>query len=658
MTDFYSYGPSGINLASMNPNVRPQDDLFLFTNGTWLDQVEIPDDRGRYGAFDRLRELSDQRVREIIEEMAAQGGEPGTPAQKIGDLYASFMDEDRINELGVSPILDDLALAQQVTSLETFVRTLGTLEARGHGGLFYHFIDTDQRDSTSYISYVGQSGLTMPDESYYREPEHAGLLVELQAHMERMFALAGISDGAGHAQRVIALETQIASHHWDAVADREAEKTYTKMSITAFQALVTNLDLATYLEAAQTPRAVVERLVVRQPSFFSGINGMLADFDAPSWQSWLVWHTVSGAAPYLSAPFVQEHFDFFGTTLSGVPVMRDRWKRAVALVEGALGEAIGEAFVARHFPPRAKERMEELVANLIEAYRVDIAALDWMTEETKAKALVKLSKFVPMIGYPAKWRDYSELAITRDDLIANLAAMNVFSRNYAYRKIGQPVDREEWHMFPQTVNAYYNPGLNQIVFPAAILQPPFFNVDADDAVNYGGIGGVIGHEIGHGFDDQGSKYDGDGNLVNWWTDADRTEFENRTRSLIAQYDALSPLAAPDVSLNGALTIGENIGDLGGLTIALKAYEIACRGVEPPVIDGFTGVQRVFLGWAQVWRGKSRPEEARRLAAIDPHSPAEARCNQVVANLDEFYQAFDVHERDAHFMAPADRVRIW
>jgi putative endopeptidase len=568
------------------------------------------------------------------------------------------MDEASIEAKGISPIAEDLALAQTPTTVTQFAEVLGTLEARGHGGLFYHYVNTDDRDSTSYVSFVGQAGLSLPVESYYREEQHAALVTELEAHMGRMFAIAGIADGSEHARRVIALERTIASHHWDTVRDRDAELTYNKMTFDEFESLWLAFPLATYLENALVPRHVLEPVVVRQPSFFSGISTMLEDFDASSWQSWLLWHTLSGSAGYLHAALVAENFAFYGTTLTGAPTMRDRWKRGVGLVEGALGEAIGEVFVARHFPPAAKARMESLVANLIEAYRVDIAALDWMTEETKQKAFVKLEKFTPKIGYPNKWRDYSALEITRNDLVANLSAINVFARDYMFGKIGRPVDRDEWFMYPQTVNAYYNPGMNEIVFPAAILQPPFFNLEADDAVNYGGIGAVIGHEIGHGFDDQGSKYDGDGNLSNWWSDADREEFEKRAAALIAQYDELSPLAAPDVKLNGALTIGENIGDLGGLTIALKAYELSLDGAQAPVIDGFTGVQRVFLGWAQVWRGKARPEEARRLATIDPHAPAEARCNQIVRNLNEFYEAFDVTASDALFLAREQRVRIW
>ena len=377
-----------------------------------------------------------------------------------------------------------------------------------------------------------------------------------------------------------------------------------------------------------------------------------------SWSAWLTWHLLSSAAPYLPAKFVEENFNFYGTVLSGTPELKARWKRGVALVEGCLGEAVGQIYVERHFPPAAKQRMVKLVSNLIEAYRIDIAALTWMSDETKVKAFDKLNKFTPKIGYPDKWRDYSKLSINKDDLMANIAAVTKFAQDYEYAKIGAPVDKGEWLMTPQTVNAYYNPGMNEIVFPAAILQPPFFDMDADDAANYGGIGAVIGHEIGHGFDDQGSRYDGDGNLNNWWSDFDRTEFEKRANKLIAQYEALSPLDTPDVHVNGALTIGENIGDLGGLTIAYKAYELSLAGKKSPVIDGLTGEQRFFLGWAQCWRQKMRPEEIRRRVATDPHSPDEFRCNQVVRNLDEFYRAFDVNVEDALYLPPEERVRIW
>jgi putative endopeptidase len=658
VTDYDHYGPHGLNLASLKPSVRPQDDLFTFVNGTWLDNVAIPEDRSRYGAFDGLRQLSDERVRGIIEELAAQGGAPGTVAQKVGDLYASFMDEVAIEAKGVSPIADDLAMVAEITDAESLARVLGALELRGHGGFFYQYVDTDARESTRYIVHIGQAGLSLPDESYYREEQHQSLVVALEAHISAMLNLAGVADAGAHAARVIALETAIAGHHWDSVRDRDAELTYNKFTFAELTAQTPNLHWNTWMVASETPDAVMAEVIVRQPSFFSGLSDVLGDFDAASWQSWLTYHIVSGAAPYLPKAFVDQNFAFYGTTLSGTPTIRDRWKRGVSVVEGGLGEAVGELFVERYFPPAAKAKMRDLVDHLVEAYRVEIDALAWMSSETKAKAQIKLQKFTPKIGYPDAWRDYSSLTITRDDLMANVRAISAFARAYSMAKIGKPIDRNEWFMFPQTVNAYYNPGMNEIVFPAAILQPPFFNLEGDDAYNYGAIGGVIGHEIGHGFDDQGSKFDGDGNLVNWWTDEDRAAFEALADVLIKQYDELSPDGVPDVKLNGALTIGENIGDLGGLAIALKAYELSLEGREAPIVDDFTGVQRVFIGWAQVWRTKARPEEARRLAAIDPHSPAEARCNQIVRNLREFYEAFDVTEGDAMYLAPDARVRIW
>jgi len=406
------------------------------------------------------------------------------------------------------------------------------------------------------------------------------------------------------------------------------------------------------------PEAVLANVVVAQPSYFEGINQLLRDFDAASWSSWLTWHLLSGSAAYLSSEFVGQNFSFYGTTLSGTPELRERWKRGVSLVEGSLGEAIGEIYVQRHFSQAAKQRMKVLVGNLIEAYRQDIAALDWMSQETKEKAFAKLDSFTPKIGYPDKWRDFGALVITPDDLIGNLAAITKYYQDYEFAKIGAPIDRLEWHITPQTINAYYNPRMNEIVFPAAILQPPFFDLEADDAVNYGGIGSVIGHEIGHGFDDQGSKYDGDGNLENWWSESDRVEFEKRAKNLIEQFDVLRPALAPDVHVNGALTIGENIGDLGGLSIAYKAYQIALNGASAPVLDGLTGDQRFFIGYAQIWCAKQRPEEIRRRISSDPHSPEEFRTNQIVRNFDPFYKAFDVGSGDNMYLSPDQRVQIW
>ena len=649
---------TGLFFEHSDPSVRIQDDLFRFMNGKWLAESEIPSDRSGDGAFNFLRVKAEKEVFDIIEELSRHEHPAGSNAQKIGDMYRSFMDEDRIEKLGISPITDELQAAASIRSGEDFIRLLGDFETRGNGGLFYSFITSDHKDSTTNIAYIGQSGLSLPDEAYYREDEYAPLRAALVMHIEKMFDLAGIQDGADHARRILKLETEIASHHWDQVRDRDSLATYNKFSYDELRTLTEGFDWDLYLQSSKTPQKVVESVIVRQPSFFSGLGQLLSNFDAPGWSSWLQWHLLSGSAPFLNKALVEENFAFFGTTLSGTPELRERWKRGVSMVEGVLGEAIGEIYVAKHFPPEAKSRMLELVHNLLEAYRVDIAALDWMTPETKAKAFEKIDKFTPKIGYPDKFRDYSALEISPDDLIGNIAATTKFAMDYEFAKIGAPVDRSEWHMFPQTVNAYYNPGMNEIVFPAGILQPPFFDLGADDAANYGGIGAVIGHEIGHGFDDQGSKYDGDGNLVDWWVDKDRAEFDKRAKKLIDQYELLYPNETPDMHVNGALTVGENIGDLGGLTIALKAYEIALKGASAPVLEGYTGLQRVFLGWAQVWRGKVRIEELKRRLATDPHSPAEFRCNQIVKNLHEFYEAFDVREGDALFLPEDQRVRIW
>ena len=650
---------SGLDLNHIDSAVRPQDDLFRFMNGKWLKESKIPEDRASDGAFYWLYEQAEKQVKQIILDQAASGAAAGSNAQKIGDLYNSFMDEAKAEQLGTTPIEKDLAAAASFKTADQFFQILGDLESRGLSGLFYSYVSTDNKDSTKNILYLGQGGISLPDEAYYREDEYQEIRDAFLIHVEKIFDLAKLANGKAAAAQVLELETQIAACHWDQVRDRDAEATYNKKSFSELVDLATTFNWPLWMAASNTPAHVLEQVVVRQPSFFEGLSKLIQSFDLEKWRSWLTWHIISGASPYLNKALVDENFNFYGTTLSGIPKLKERWKRGVGLVEGALGEAVGQIYVDRHFGKQAKERMVGLVANLIQAYRVDIKALTWMSDETKEKAFVKLDKFTPKIGYPDKWRDYSKLTITQDDLIGNLAQIAKYSQDFEYAKIGKAVDKSEWYMTPQTVNAYYNPGMNEIVFPAAILQPPFFDVLADDdAANYGGIGAVIGHEIGHGFDDQGSKYDGDGNLVNWWSDKDRAEFEKRTKKLIEQYDQLSPSAAPDVKVNGALTIGENIGDLGGLTIAYKAYEISLGGKQPAQIDGYTGAQRFFMGWAQSWRGKYRPEEVRRRIATDPHSPDEFRCNQIVANLSEFYDAFGVKESDKHFITSGDRVRIW
>ena len=649
---------SGIDTSWIDPSVRLQDDLFRHFNGKWLKETVIPEDRATDGSFTTLRIEAEAQVRDIIE--SASGS---VEAQKITDLFASFMDVAQIEKLGTSPIAADLAKVDAIDSLDDFISTMSWLEARGASGITESAIFPDMMDSSANILYIHQGGLSLPDESYYKEEQHESIRIAFVAHMEKMFSLIGITDAATKAREVFELETKVAALHWDQVRNRDASQTYNKMTGVDVAKLSPALNWPLWMSAGEIPEVVFDHVIIGQPSFFEGISPLVAAFASDpamksAWKSWLSWHVITGSASYLTSEIVDENFAFYGTILSGTPQVRERWKRGVSLVEGCLGEAIGKIYVQRHFPPAAKARMESLVANLIEAYRGSISNLDWMSQETKNKAIAKLEKFRPKIGYPDKWRDYSALEITADDLFGNLARVTKFERDFALAKIGKPVDREEWHATPQTVNAYYSPLGNEIVFPAGILQPPFFDLDADDAANYGAIGGIIGHEIGHGFDDQGSKFDGDGNMFDWWVDFDRTEFEKRANVLIAQYDTLVPEGASDLTVNGALTVGENIGDLGGLSIALKAYEIALDGKEPPVIDGMTGYQRFFLSWAQTWRSKVRPEEIRRRIATDPHSPNEFRCNQIVRNIPAFYTAFGVTKDDALWLDEDQRIAIW
>jgi putative endopeptidase len=646
---------SGIDSASLDPLVRPQDDLFRHYNGVWVREYEMPADRSSDGIFRKLHDEAEEQVRQIIETSRGVG-----EAQKIGDLYKSFMDTDAIKARGISPIVDDLAAIEGITNLNEFITVMARLEMRGIGGIFGAAIYPDAMDSNTNILYIGQGGLSLPDESYYREEQFASIRTAFLDHVAKMCALVGIADGAEVAKKILTLEAEIATHHWDQVKDRDATLTYNKYSRAELESLAPHFLFDTWASNAKVPAKAFESLVVCEPSFFESISAMFARFDAhrDSWVAWLKLNLVSASAAFLTDEIVQQNFEFYAKTLSGTPQIRDRWKRGVSVTQGALGEAIGKVYVEKHFPARAKEEMKVLVDYLLEAYRLSILELPWMSDETKKKALEKLTKFTPKIGYPDKWRDYSTLEISAGDLIGNLWRIAEFDHAYAIAKIGAPVDRDEWHMTPQTVNAYYNPLANEIVFPAAILQPPFFDLDAEMAANYGGIGATIGHEIGHGFDDQGSKYDGDGNMVDWWSDVDRAKFEELTSVLVAQFDALSPESTPDIHVNGAFTLGENIGDLGGLAIAYKAYKLALKGAQSPVIDGFTGDQRFFLSYAHSWRNKNRPEEVRRRIAIDPHSPDEFRCNQIVRNVQEFYDAFSVSEKDQLWLAPSERVRIW
>jgi len=649
---------SGIDLSHIAAHTRPQDDLYRHLNGGWIESAEIPADRAVDGAFYALRDNSEVAIREIVEAAMNADAPAGSNERKIGDLYRSFMDTDAIESLGWQPIADDLAAAAAVTDVQSFIKTLGQLEHSGISGLFGSWVTTDKDDPDANIVYLTQGGIGLPDESYYREESFAEIRDKYVAHIARSLTLVSHPDAEGAAARIMEFETAIAARQWDQVRNRDAVLTFNKRTWDEFQTMLADFDAQTWRDGAQIPARAVQDVVVRQPDFFESLGALVAKADLQTLRDWLAWNIVQSTSSYLSDAFVQESFDFYGRTLTGAQELKDRWKRGVSLVEGVLGEAAGELYVAQHFPPAAKARMQELVANLVEAYRQQISTLEWMTETTRQRALEKLSKFTPKIGYPDKWRNYSALDISATNLMANIRAADAFEQARQLAKIGQPVDRTEWLMTPQTVNAYYMPGMNEIVFPAAILQPPFFDLDADDAANYGGIGAVIGHEIGHGFDDQGSRYDGDGRLNNWWTDDDRTEFEKRTSMLIEQYNALEPAEAPGHTVNGAFTLGENIGDLGGLSIAYVAYKLALRGQEPPVIDGLTGDQRFFLGWAQVWRSKIRPEAALQRLTIDPHSPNEFRCNAIVRNVEAFYDAFSVTESDVLWLEPSQRVRIW
>ena len=657
----------GLHLDEYDQSVRPQDDLFRHTNGQWLKNFEIPADQATYGSFMVLRDLSEERVREIL-EAAAANPQAGV-SQKIGDMYGSFLDEQRANELGFAPIAADLHKIAGLETLNDATRLLGELSAQGAGGIFGMYVDNDPGNPERYLVNIYQGGLGLPDEAYYREEKHAEVREAYLPYIADMLQLAGWSADAADrdARTIVAFETELAGKHWNVVDSRDAEKVYNLHTFEQLQTLSNTFNWNLWLEGADLGKQILDEVVVMMPSFITGIDSVYNEGNLAAVKAWLAFHLINDMAPYLSEAFVNTRFEFYGRKLTGQPEMRARWKRAVQAVEGSLGEAVGEIYVQKHFPPAAKEQMDELVQYLVKAYRASILELDWMGDETKKKALVKLEKFTPKIGYPVKWKSYDELEIDRHDLVGNIRRVNEFVHAREAAKIGSPIDRDEWFMTPQTVNAYYNPGFNEIVFPASILQPPFFSSENDDAVNFGAIGAVIGHEIGHGFDDQGSKYDGDGALISWWTDADREAFEARTKNLIAQYDALIPAQlvgsedGVEHHVNGAFTIGENIGDLGGLAIALKAYLLMCadKGVDPSAEkDGFTGPQRLFLSWGQAWQGKGRDAIVIQRLATDPHSPNEFRCNQIVRNIDAFYEAFGVTESDALWLDSAERVKIW
>ena len=660
-----NFGPAGIDLAEIDAAVRPQDDLFRHMNGKWIARTEIPADKARYGSFAVLAENAEAAVRDIITGMPAPAagaieGGADREADKIAALYASFMDEDLANSLGAEPIAADLKRALAVASIDELIALVAELERQGLGGFYGMGVDNDPGDPSRYIIFVMQGGIGLPDESYYSDQQFASVREQYQAHISRMLQLVGFAEGeASHfAALCYDLESRIAASHWDRVASRDIQKLYNLRTFAQLQELTPALDWAAYLRTAGAPEAAFAEVVVGMPDAVSGLASLLVTDELEAWRAWLVWQIVRGSAALLTSEISKANFGFYGTALTGATEQRERWRRGVSFVEGAVGEAVGRLYVERHFDESAKASMDVLVGNLVEAYRQSILGLDWMGEETKQRALEKLAKFTPKVGYPVKWRDYSALTVDAADLLGNSRRVAEMEFDRELGKVGKPIDRDEWFMTPQTVNAYYNPGFNEIVFPAAILQPPFFDATWDDAANYGAIGAVIGHEIGHGFDDQGSQYDGDGKLTDWWTAEDREAFEARTKALIAQYNALSPEGADGQTVNGELTIGENIGDLSGLEIAWKAYLISLDGAEPPIVEGLTGAERFFLAWAQAWQQKSRPAETVRLLTIDPHSPNEFRCNQIVANLTPFHEAFGTKPGDGLWLEPEERVAIW
>jgi putative endopeptidase len=671
MSTSTSAGRSGLDLRWVDPGTRPQDDLYAHVNGVWLRSAEIPPDRAQDGALRALVDEAEANVRAILEELVASGSDAGAEvtsevgadvdARRLGDLYASFLDVDAVESAGLTPLrplLEEIAGAPDRAALAGL---LGRCQREGLAGLFWCWVATDAHDSTRNLVHLTQAGLGLPDESYYREDSYATILDGYRKHLRLLAELTELPDPDGLAGSVLELETELAAASWDQASDRDHEKTYTLMTWADLGEHAPGFDWASWLDGLGADDSAVDELVVRQPSFLAEAGRLWRERPLQRWKAWLTLHLVSACAPYLGRDLVEADFDFHGRCLSGTPELPERWKRGVGLVETALGEAVGRLYVARHFPAEAKQRTLTMVGHLIEAYRDSIGELDWMGPDTRGRALDKLDRFTAKIGYPDRWKDYSALQIRADDLLGNVRRAGGWRTDLELAKIGRPVDREEWFITPQTVNAYYNPRLNEIVFPAAVLQPPLFDMAADEAANYGGIGATIGHEIGHGFDDQGSKYDGEGNLADWWEPADRAEFDRLAQTLITQYDALCPAGLPDHTVNGALTVGENIGDLGGLAIALKAYRLALTesGLEePPVLDGLTGLQRVFFGWAQVWRAVTREAEAVRRLAIDPHSPPDLRCNAVVTNLDAFHEAFGVTETDALFTPRAERVRIW
>jgi predicted metalloendopeptidase len=649
--------PWGVDLEGRDPSVRPQDDFFRWANGTWIDEFEIPSDLSSYSSFTRLHLESEEQIEEILEEAASANASPASVTGKVATLYSGFLDPEAIEAAGLRPLEPELARTRSVRTHEDVARRLAELERIGGSSPFNFWIDLDPKDPSRYLAQLYQSGLGLPDRDYYLVEDNerfAKARSVYREYLEDLLTLGGHESPGPAAEAIFALETRLAEAHWPNTDLRDVDKTYNPMTPGELAASAPGFPWEVWL--GTTGLADQEQLIVMTPGAFTDMAAIFAETPVETWRDWITYRLLRNNAAFLPEEIDRTHFEFWSAAVSGAEEQRPRPKRAVGLVNGAMGEAVGQVYVSRHFPADSKRRMEELVANLRAAFAQRIDDLDWMTPETKAEARDKLAKFRAKIGYPDEWRDYSELEIREGDLLGNVFRARAFGHDREMGKLDREVDRDEWLMDPQVVNAYYNSSLNEIVFPAAILQPPFFDPAADDAVNYGAIGAVIGHEIGHGFDDQGRKSDGDGVLRDWWTEEDARRFQVRADSLVAQYSRFSPL--PGMSVNGELTLGENIGDLGGLEIAYSAYRLSLNGKEPPIIDGLTGDQRFFLGFAQIWRGKMRDEIMTFLISSDPHSPEEFRVNGTLPNMDAWYAAFDVKPGDAMYRAPEDRVRIW
>ena len=647
---------SGIDLSAMDTTIKPGDDFFSYVNGTWVKSTEVPADKASYSVFAVLNDEAQENVRLIIEESANGDFEPGTDEQKVGDLYNSFLDWDTRNARGIEPLKPELERIASIKDKDDLAVYFAETVRRNLDAPFGFGQVADFQDPNFYMLYVGQSGIGLPDREYYLkdDPKSEEIRQKYVAHIEKMYDLAGLPDGAAAAAKVFALETRLAREHMTKEQARNWTQNYNKVALEDLPSIMPNFNWDGYI--AEAGIGDVDALVLFMTDYMKALDGIIVDTDLDTWKTYLTWTALNGAAARLTQALDDQNFEFYGKTLSGREEQQPMWRRGVATVNGALGEVVGKVYVKKHFPPEAKERMLELVGNLVKAYEKSIRELEWMSDETKAEALDKLSKFTPKIGYPDVWRDYTALEVRGDDYYGNVERAALAEYKRALDRQGGPVDRTEWGMTPQTVNAYYMPPLNEIVFPAAILQPPFFDMAADDAVNYGAIGAVIGHEIGHGFDDSGSTFDGDGVMRNWWTEEDRAEFDKRTGALIAQYNDFRPF--DDLNVNGEFTLGENIGDLGGISIGLLAYKMSLEGKEPPVLDGFTGIQRVFLGFAQVWRNIYRDEQLRLQIETDPHSPSMYRANGSVRNVPEWYEAFNVQEGDALYLPPEARVKIW